>query len=297
MVFTSVIIPVYNDEQDLEQVLERLSDQTISTEHFEVIVIDNGSTDSSKEVAQKYPFVQLLEETKFLNSPYSCRNRGIEVSKGEIIALLDASCKPVSDWLEQALKCFNKKGSDLVGGEVLFDFKEKVTAAKIYDAINNIRMKDSIENRNIAKTANLFVKKTLFYKVGFFPEGIRSGGDVRWTRRATSKGFSLIFCEKAVVYKTARAFSELLKKQWRVGTYQPLIQAEKGIKTSFIKTLIRALLPVSVKKYRAKMANSPYKYENVNFTLFIITAQAVRFILRFANIWGLIRFQPNRYLK
>src|SRR5690606_14677185 len=150
----------------------------------------------------------------------SCRNRGIEIAKGAVIVLLDATCVPTEDWLFNGIKFLQETDADIVGGNVLFDFEGKMTAGKIYDSLTNIKMKESIE-KGIAKTANLFIKRSAFDKVGMFPEGIRSGADVRWTYRATSNGLKLMFCPEAVVMKPARGFKELIKKQWRVGSHQP----------------------------------------------------------------------------
>jgi len=290
MTFISVVIPVYNDEGDLRIVLQRLGNQTISKESFEVIVVDNGSEDRSREVAREFSFVKLFEEKEYLNSPYSCRNRGIEEARGNVIALLDASCKPLLEWLENGLRCMDQSGTDMVGGNVLFDFNDNITAAKYYDSLTNIKMQKSIEKKQVAKTANLFLKRELFLKekVGVFPEGLRSGGDVRWTKKAINEGYSLSFCENATVYKTARGFKELLRKQWRVGSHQPLIKAEQKKDVSLSKKFLKAFLPVKASSLE-KMIQNNHKYpgtEDISFWKLYIVAQSVRTVMSFAFIWG-----------
>jgi len=292
----SIIIPVYNDSEDLKLVLEAIKRQDFPAENFETFVVDNGSSDESIEVAKSFGFVDVLLEHEHLYSPYSCRNRGIEKSNGDIIVLLDASCKPVESWLQAAQECFNKTDADILGGDVKFDFKGKVTAGKVYDSITNIRMQDSIEQKGVAKTANLFIRKKVFDRVGVFPEGLRSGGDVRWTSRATKQGNKLEFCEDAIVYKTARSFLKLLYKQWRVGKYQPLILKEKGEKLQLGKKFMKLFLPISTSLLRKKYEpiDSSLKSKVSIFRLLLV-AQAVKVVMNVAFVsTGLkIRFQRD----
>lgn len=247
--FVSVIIPVYNDAERLRQTLVALLAQTYPSECYEVIVVDNGSTDASPEVVRSYDGVTLLYENEHRSSPYSARNRGIEVAKGEIIALLDATCVPVREWIAQGVRCLSSKGADLVGGNVEFSFQGEPTAGELFDSITNIRMRESVQQGK-AKTANLFVRRGVFDAMGLFPEGIRSGGDVRWTRRATEEGYVLVFCEGATVRKPARRLWALLKKQWRVAQGQPAIWRQEGREIGLLKIAILAFLPPSISRLK-----------------------------------------------
>ncbi len=237
----SVIIPVFQDVGPLEKTLEALSSQTVSD--FETIVVDNGAPETLSDVVVKYPDVIWLKELHNLGSPYSARNRGLEVAAGEVIVLLDATCFPAPDWLEKGLQYLDKSSADLIGGNVLFDYGPKTDAAKIYDSLTNIRMRHAIETRKVAKTASLFVNKAVFDKVGPFVEGIRSGGDVRWTNKATQAGFQLLFCEEAKVYKVARSYIALYGKQWRISLAHPAVWEEDGRQQPFYRYLVSFLRP------------------------------------------------------
>ena len=80
---------------------------------------------------------------------------------------------------------------------------ERPSVAELFDAMTNIRMREAIVFRKVAKTANLLVRRAVFEAIGPFPEGLRSGGDIRWTRQATAAGYQLVFCEAAMVNKAA----------------------------------------------------------------------------------------------
>lgn len=284
----SVIIPVYNDAQRLQQTLEALCAQTYPSARYEVIVVDNGSTDESVEVARRFSEVTALSETRHTASPYSARNRGIEAARGEVIALLDATCVPDEKWIDQGIQCLTGNAADLVGGEVRFVFQDDPTAGELFDALVNIRMKESIE-RGKAKTANLFVRREMFDTLGLFPEGLRSGGDVRWTRQAVNEGHVLAFCEGAVVYKSARTIWPLLRKQWRVAKAQPDIWRKEGRKLSLIKALILAVIPPRLSVLKKKIRESKYpEAEEHLFKLWLVN-YLVGFVMRFGQGYALVR--------
>ena len=115
--FVSVIVPVYNDAQRIWKCIESLLQQTYPRQKYEVIIIDNGSTDETRTVIQKYP-VKLLIEDKIQNS-YAARNKGIKNACGEVIAFTDADCIPDSDWIEKGVtNLLRTPNCGLVGGEI-----------------------------------------------------------------------------------------------------------------------------------------------------------------------------------
>ena len=285
----SIIIPVYNDSEDLKLVLDAINRQDFPAENVETFVVDNGSSDDSIEVAKGFSFVNVLLEHEYLNSPYSCRNRGIENASGDIIVLLDASCKPAPNWLQAAKKCSDQADTDILGGDVKFDFKGKVTAGKVYDSITNIRMQESIEQKGVAKTANLFIRKGVFEKMGVFPEGLRSGGDVRWTAKATRDGYKLEFCKDAVVYKTARSFWELLKKQWRVAKHQPEIHKEEQKNVNILKVFFRIFKLPNFKKISSKLDEKGVMLGHLAFIRVIIVSHTVYVTMKIAYIYSFLK--------
>lgn len=243
-VLVSIIIPVFNNQKGLRRTLEAISNQEFNKDRYEVIVVDNGSEDSPRSVAEEFDVIY-LEENNYLNSPYSARNRGLEIAKGEIICLLDTTCAPTRNWMAAAVDFFeNNSDISLIGGGVRFDIKESDSIAKYYDSLFNIRMKEAILERNAAKTTNLFIKKEVFEGIGVFPEGLRSGGDLRWTLKATKSGFKLGYCEDAMALMIPRGFRALVKKQFRVAKGQPRVWKEEGtFFPNFIKKFMLFWIP------------------------------------------------------
>ena len=97
----SVVIPVKNDAQRLELCLASLGKQDYPSEQFEVVVIDNGSTDNSGEVARQ-------QGARLLSFPGlrvgALRNRGVEIATGELIAFVDSDHEVPPQWLSSAVE-------------------------------------------------------------------------------------------------------------------------------------------------------------------------------------------------
>lgn len=214
----SIIIPVYNDSEHLERCLHALENQTYECQHYKVLVIDNNSTEEIEPLVERFCRAEYRFESR--SGSYAARNKGVELSEGEIIAFIDADCLPQPHWIEEGIRALKVANADLAGGRVTFTFSPDRSAAEIYDSVTNMQIKENIETRKVSKTANLFTYRYVFDKVGLFPADQKSGGDVTWTKRATDAGFKLVYAPKAEVFHPARTFWPLMQKQFRVGKGQ-----------------------------------------------------------------------------
>lgn len=215
--FVSVIVPVFNEEHRIRNLLNRLLSQTYPRKQFEIIVIDNMSTDRTREFVSEFPVI-LLEQNR-IKSSYASRNMGLQVAKGKIIAFTDGDCTPDLHWLEEGIKAIMLSGYSLAGGQIKFSFSHprSLPASEIYDSISNMQQEEAIRNRNIAFTSNLFVGREVFKKIGLFDPDIKSGGDFLFTHIAIQRGFRIKYAKTAIVEHPARGFSSLMKKGFRIG--------------------------------------------------------------------------------
>ena len=106
----SVIIPAYNAESVLPRCLKALESQTIPSDQYEVIVVDDGSTDKTAELAQKGGARILRLEHE---GPAAARNAGAQIARADILVFTDADCEPAPDFLEHILEPF---GAPIVSG-------------------------------------------------------------------------------------------------------------------------------------------------------------------------------------
>jgi len=99
----SVIIPAYNEESTIESCLKSLLNQTIEKDTYELIVVDDGSTDSTPEIIKRYPVKLFRQEN---SGPATARNLGAKNSSGEIILFTDADCIADPNWIEEMISPF-----------------------------------------------------------------------------------------------------------------------------------------------------------------------------------------------
>lgn len=112
----SIIIPVYNEESHLKSCLESIVSQTEKPD--EVIIVDNNSTDASVAIAQDYPFVTVLSETK--QGVLYARNTGFNATHSDIIGRIDADTILHPDWCKEVRKIFADKRIGAATGPVVY---------------------------------------------------------------------------------------------------------------------------------------------------------------------------------
>lgn len=112
----SIVIPVYNEAEQLGACLEAIARQTVKPR--EVIVVDNNSTDDTAAVARQYKFVTLLSETK--QGVVYARDRGFNAARGDIIGRLDADSLITENWVETLQRLFKDGRLAAVTGSVCY---------------------------------------------------------------------------------------------------------------------------------------------------------------------------------
>ena len=285
MLKASIVIPVYNEAKDLEINLNVLRSQTYPQELFEIIVVDNGSTDNTEELVKRYEGVKYILQDEYLNSSYSSRNRGIEQARGEVVVLLDGTVIPKKKWLEAGLDCMETQDADIVTSNVRFDFDGKVTAGKLYDT-NNATMERQVKNRGVAVTASLFVRKKLFDELGVFREGAVTAEDILWTWNATRNGYKLVFCDQSRASKKAKPFSKLLKKQWREAKGYPVIWDKQGRRIRIYKKFLRSLLPPPPGKVDTLLQNTDIRVNTYQKVKLYFATWLILIVMSTGHIYG-----------
>jgi glycosyltransferase involved in cell wall biosynthesis len=171
----SVIIPTYNEEKMLDTVLTALGEVDYPRDQLEIIVIDNGSTDGTVEVASAHG-AKVFGQPELRVS--GLRNFGAKQSCGEVLAFLDADCLPASDWLQSALaslkieNCVTGATYEVPANGIWIEtawFSQEPNGRRPVTHINS---------------GNLIVSRDLFVAIGGFNEELISGEDYEFCQRA-----------------------------------------------------------------------------------------------------------------
>lgn len=216
----SVVVPIYNGEADLPDLIECLRSQTYPPDKVEYVLVDNNSRDRTSAIintAAKFNPITIRHLTENqIQSSYAARNKGIHNSKGEIIAFTDADCRPESDWLENLVKPFVNPEIGLSAGEILA-LPGKTILEQHADRENTLSQKHTLSHPFCAygQTANLAVRKQVLAQVGLFRPYLTSGGDADLCWRILREtSYKLHFAESAIVRHRHRSTIKQLQSQW-----------------------------------------------------------------------------------
>ncbi|MGG6238272.1 glycosyltransferase [Nodosilinea sp. AN01ver1] len=240
--FVSVIIPVYNDGERLRTCLSLLDDQTYPKSAYEVVVVDNNSTEDLKEIVTSFTQARYAFEAN--PGSYNARNTGIALARGDILAFTDSDCSPSSDWIEKGVAQMLKYGGcGLVAGRIKFSFKDpqSPTPAELYDSLHFLQQEKYVKSFHFGVTANLFTTPAIFESVGLFNPELKSGGDREWGQRVYAAGYEQIYAEDVEISHPARAeLKELSQKLCRV--YEGEFYIKNKLRLSPLRFLNETLL-------------------------------------------------------
>jgi len=221
---TSVIVPVYNGEADLPELINCLQAQTYPGDRVEYLLVDNGSSDRTasviqtaiQETASLGITLRYLQENK-IQSSYAARNTGIRAAKSEILAFTDADCRPQPDWLDSLILPFADSAVGVVVGEIVA-LPGKSLLEKHADRHNVLSQQHTLEHPfcPYGQTANLAIRRQVLEQVGLFRPYLNTGGDADMCWRIQrGSNWTLHFAPTAVVRHRHRSTLKEYQSQWR----------------------------------------------------------------------------------
>ena len=217
----SVIIPARNAESTLGAALAALAAQD-TEEPFEVIVVDNGSSDATASVAEAARIGATVIRRAPGDGPGAARNEGAAHARGAWLAFTDADCVPTPGWIRECLRAARE--ADLVQGAVRPD-----PDAEVIPFAHTVSVE---RDSGLFETANLFVSRDWFERVGGFEDirptaAARPFGEDAWLGwRLVRAGARSRFAQDALVHHAVvpRAWSEYVWERRRLA-YFPMLAA------------------------------------------------------------------------
>lgn len=210
----SVVIPVRDGADSIGALLDSLEAQTLGRDRFEVVVVDNGSTDATADIARRRGAHVVRDEVP---NRSRARNAGVAAAAADLIAFTDADCVADPHWLEALL---GRSGeAPLMAGRVETTVSDEPNAIERFEELWRFGQESWVKTQGWAATANLLVTREAFQAVGGLdPTWRHIGEDVDFCLRAGAAGFGLGYCTEAVVsHYGERELGPMLKRSFRHG--------------------------------------------------------------------------------
>ncbi|MEH2171311.1 glycosyltransferase [Nostoc sp.] len=218
----SVIVCAYNAERTMDSCLASLKE--LNYPNYEVIVVNDGSSDRTLEITQHYDYVRLInQENKGLSV---ARNVGMAAATGEIVAYTDSDCMADPDWLTYLVAKFLSSGLGAVGGPNLSPPEDSLVPACVAvspGVPTHILLSDEVAE-HIAGCNMAFRREVLQEINGFNPIFRTAGDDVDICWRLQDRGYTIGFSPTAIVWHFRRnTVAAYLKQQQGYGKAEALV--------------------------------------------------------------------------
>ena len=225
----SFIIPVYNRPNEIEELLQSFA-KLEKTSEFEIVIVEDGSTDSSKNIVNKYNSqLNISYYYKENSGPGDSRNYGMQKAKGNYFIILDSDCILPKQYISKVEKYLNMNYVDCFGGPdaahtsfsnlqkaINFSMTSFITTGGIRGNKNSI---DKFQPRSF----NMGLSKKAFETTGGFGR-IHPGEDPDLSIRLWNLGFDTAFLESAYVYHKRRiSWSKFYTQVNKFGLVRPIL--------------------------------------------------------------------------
>jgi cellulose synthase/poly-beta-1,6-N-acetylglucosamine synthase-like glycosyltransferase len=237
----SVIVPAYNEEAHLSACLESLFRQEYDGE-YEVLVVDDGSTDATAEVARRFGARLLSQDHR---GPAAARNLGAREARGAILLFTDADCVPQEDWLREMVLPFEEEQVAAVQG--CYRTRQRGLVPRFAQLEIEVRYERMKRERSIDFIGSYAAayRREVFLSEGGFDEAypVASGEDPDLSYRLASRGYRMVFNPRAIVYhrhpETLLSYlrQKFYRAFWRVLLYRK--NREKALRDSYTPQLLK----------------------------------------------------------
>lgn len=225
----SIVIPVKDRAADLRNCLTSLQQLDYPQDRLEVIVVDDGSTDETPQVAKELGAV-LVTSGAVGGGPALARNQGAATASGEILAFIDSDCAAAEDWLSDLLPAFSDEKLAAAGGWV--DGMHHGSALDRYEAVMsslNLGRRELTGGAGgdtfYLPSCNLLMRKQAFVEAGGFCADLHVGEDVDLTWRLRDAGWQIQYLPAGTVYHAHRSKTwPFMKRRFDYGTSEGMLQ-------------------------------------------------------------------------
>jgi len=222
MIKISVVIPAFNAQSTIKDLLVSLFNQTFPKKDFEIILVDDGSRDETVKIIKttdKEKRVRLFSEQN--KGAAQARNLGASKARGEILLFVDSDTVLPKDLVAKYWLAYQKHNNQIIGGGV-----------KNPKGVNYLAWTDYLSSwhnahegmkkqtvKEYLPTVNLSLKRKVFNDIGGFWKDKSTGEDVDFGLRAGKKGYQFFFDPSLGLWHKAPSFNGFLKHNYNWGKH------------------------------------------------------------------------------
>jgi glycosyltransferase involved in cell wall biosynthesis len=208
----SVIIPALNEEAMIGKCLESLAESHYPLDAIEVILVDNGSTDRTLEIARSFSTrlrLTILQRPGVNIS--ALRNLGAAAAKGEVLAFLDADCAVPANWIENAASNVASDSAGVIGGNITVP-EDSGWVARTWFQVAYAPKDGEVA---YVPSGNMLMKSSTFMQIGGFNESIKTSEDCELCFRARGEGFTVreISALTVIHWRTPQTLKEFYRRE------------------------------------------------------------------------------------
>jgi GT2 family glycosyltransferase len=198
--FASVVICTYNRARLLERALHSLARQTLLPEHFEVIVVDDGSVDNTAGVCDKMrsrmPNLKYISTGNHISLSHA-RNIGIGEASGNYLLFTDDDCIAAEDWVGCMIAALDRM--EIAAGAVANTAKNYFTLSHNIAQFHAFMPGGKAGPIKFIAGANMGFRRSVLEELGGFQTERKYAGDMNFILRARAKGYNAFFVPDTVV--------------------------------------------------------------------------------------------------
>ncbi len=238
----SVIIPAYNAGATLGRTLAALARQDVAPGSFEVVVVDDGSTDNTADLARSLG-ARCLQQPNA--GPAKARNTGARAAQGEILLFTDADCEPAPDWVRRMLAAFD--APRVAGVQGAYRTRQVQLTARFAQAEfeDRYRLMAAYPSIDLVATYAAGFRRELFLRMGGFDESFPEANneDTDFSYRLVAAGELLVFAPEALVlHHHPATLRKYLRTKFRRGYWRMIVYKrypEKAVKDRYTTKVLK----------------------------------------------------------